>query len=95
MSSSKNPNEKPEKQVIISVNTKPFTVDKEKYSYEEIVQLAYPAPDYATHTYKVTYFWDPNGKDGGHVIEGALSKGGQPVNVKDEMSFTVVRAVKS
>lgn len=93
-----NSNNKPENpghKVTIFVNTKPFPVEKDKYSYEEIVELAYPSPNYETHTYKVTYFWDPNGKEGGHTIEGSLTKGGKPVNVKDGMSFTVVQAVKS
>lgn len=87
--------EKPAKQVTIYVNTKAIAVEKDKYSYEEIVALAYPSPNYDTHTYKVTYFWDPNGKEGGNSIEGSLTKGGKPVNVKDGMSFTVVQAVKS
>lgn len=87
--------EKTGKQVTIYVNTKAFPVEKEKYSYEEIVELAYPSPNYDTHTFKVTYFWDPNGKDGGNTIEGSLTKGGKQVNVKDDMSFTVVQAVKS
>lgn len=93
--SADNKPEKPGKTVTIFVNTKPFVVEKDKFSYEEIVEMAYPSPNYETHTYKVTYFWDPNGKEDGPSIEGSLTKGGKPVNVKDGMSFTVVRAVKS
>lgn len=85
--------EKPAKLVTFSVNTKEVTITKDKYSYEEIVALAFPNPDYANYTYKVTYFRDPD-KKGGQLIEGTLTKG-ESINIKDGMSFTVANPVRS
>jgi hypothetical protein len=87
-----NKGQKPEKLVTITVNTKDVTVTKDKYSYEEIVELAFPNPDYAAYTYKVTYFRHPDKDNPG--MEGSLTKG-ESINVKDGMSFTVGNPVRS
>ena len=87
-----NKGQKPEKLVTFTVNTKDVTATKEKYSYEDIVAIAFPNPDYANYTYKVTYFRHPDKGNGG--MEGSLTKG-ESINVKDGMSFTVGNPVRS
>lgn len=74
--------------VKIFVNTIEQFVPKGKISYEAVVSIAYPNPDYDGNTYKVTYFR----KNDNH--EGVLAKGGS-VEVVDEMSFTVLRTIRS
>ena len=76
------------KTVTIFVNGHEETVAKEKLTYEEVVALAYPNPDFQNNTYKATYFR----KNDKH--EGVLTKG-ESVEVKDGMTFTVIRAVRS
>ena len=44
------------KPVKIFVNGREETVTKGKLTYEEVVALAYPNPDFENNTYKVTYF---------------------------------------
>lgn len=78
-----------EKFVTISVNTDPYPVEKDKISYDEVVNIAYPNPDFENYTYKVTYFI----KDSHH--EGKLEKGGHSVEVVDGMSFTVTNPKRS
>jgi hypothetical protein len=84
------PQEAPDHTKIIKifVNGREETVTKEKLSYEEVVALAYPSPDFGGNTYKVTYFR----KEDKH--EGVLTKG-ESITAKDGMSFTVIRAVRS
>jgi hypothetical protein len=77
------------KTVTIIVNGREETITKGKVTYEEIVALAYPNPDFEKNTYKVTYFR----RNDGH--EGTLTKGGKPVEVIEGMVFTVVPAVRS
>ncbi len=81
------------KPVTITVNGRPVTVTKDRYTYEEIVAFAYPSPDFEANTYKVTYFKEADTK-GEPPHERTLTKG-ESVNVKDGMVFTVVRAIKS
>lgn len=76
------------KTVTIHVNGRDVVVEKEKYTYEEIVTFAFPVPDFDNNTYKVTYFR----KNENH--EGSLTKG-ESINVKEGMSFTVIRAIRS
>lgn len=78
-----------EKSVTIYVNGRELTVEKGKISYEEVVNIAFPNPDYENYIYKVTYFI----KKDNH--EGALEKGGHPVEVVDGMSFTVASPKRS
>ncbi len=77
------------KTVTIFVNGRGEPVAKDKITYEEVVALAYPNPDYQNNTYKVTYFR----KNDNH--EGTLTKGGNPVEVTDGMVFTVISAIRS
>jgi hypothetical protein len=77
------------KTVKIIVNGREETVAKDKITYDEVVPLAYPNPDFQNNTYKVTYFR----KNDNH--EGTLTKGGKPVEITDGMVFTVVPAIRS
>jgi len=77
------------KTVKIFVNGREESVTKGKLTYEEVVALAYPNPDFEGNTYKVTYFR----KNEKH--EGTLTKGDKPIEITDGMVFTVVRAVRS
>ena len=79
------------KTVTIFVNGRENTVPKGKISYDEVVALAYPNPDFDNNTYKVTYFREEHGQK---PHEGTLTKG-ESVEVKDGMVFTVIRAVRS
>jgi hypothetical protein len=76
------------KTVNIFVNGREETVTKGKVTYDEVVALAYPNPDFPNNTYKVTYFT----KNEKH--EGTLTKG-ESVEVTEGMVFTVIRAVRS
>jgi hypothetical protein len=78
-----------DKTVKIVVNGRDETVTKGKITYEEVVSLAYPNPDFANNTYKVTYFRKDDRS------EGVLTKGGKPVEVTEGMVFTVVPAIRS
>lgn len=78
-----------EKTVSITVNGHPRTVEKGKISYEEIVNIAFPNPDYENYIYKVTYFI----KNSNH--EGKLEKGGHPVEAVEGMAFTVIAPKRS
>lgn len=75
--------------VTIHVNTDPYPFEKGKISYEEVVNIAFPTPDYENYIYKVTYFI----KNSNH--EGTLEKGAHPIEVVDEMSFTVANPKRS
>ena len=77
-----------EKNIKIFINGREQTVTKGKMTYDEIVALVYPTPDFDNNTYKVTYFR----KDNKH--EGSLTKG-QEVELIDGISFTIVRAIRS
>jgi hypothetical protein len=90
-----NPQESPghSKPVTITVNGRSVTVTKDRYTYEEIVAIAFPSPDFANNTYKVTYFKETE-KKGEPPHERTLTPG-ESVNVKDGMVFTVVRSIKS
>lgn len=77
------------KEVTIYVNTDPHPFNKGKINYEEVVNIAFPNPDYENYTYKVTYFI----KNSNH--EGTLEKGGHPVEVVDGISFTVANPKRS
>jgi hypothetical protein len=81
-----------DKTVNIFVNGRELPVQKEKLTYDAVVALAYPNPDYNANTYKVTYFRSAKQEEKGH--EGTLTKG-QSVEPKDGMVFTVVPAVRS
>jgi hypothetical protein len=81
------------KTVTIAVNGREETVTKERLTYEEIVAMAYPNPDFQGNTYKVTYFRNPE-KPGQKPHEGTLTKG-ESIEPKDGMVFTVIRAVRS
>lgn len=76
------------KPVQIFVNGRPETVMKGKIDYDEVVALAYPNPDFANNTYKVTYFRKNDKK------EGSLTKG-ESVEVTDGMTFTVIHSFRS
>ena len=77
------------KEVTIKVNTKSYPFFKGKIDYEDVVNIAFPNPDYENYIYKVTYFV----KDSNH--EGTLEKGGHPKEVVDGMVFTVANPRKS
>lgn len=81
------------KTVTIVVNGREETVPKERLTYEKIVAMAYPNPDFQGNTYKVTYFRNPE-KPGQKPHEGTLTKG-ESIEPKDLMVFTVIRAVRS
>lgn len=73
------------KTVTIIVEGTPHEWPKGEISYEEVVTLE--VPDYAQHpeiTYSVKYT-----RGHGNKPEGTLSKGGDPVKVKDGMTFSV------
>ena len=77
-------------QVIITVNTKPFEVDKEEISFEEIVGLAFGAvPAGVNVAFTVTYRRGQGNKPSGSLVEGAT------VKVKDGMIFNVSKTDKS
>lgn len=80
------------KTVTITVNGRDYQVAKEKLTYEAVVALPFPNPDFDGNTYKVTYFRSAKQEDKGH--EGSLTKG-QWIEPKDGMVFTVVRSVRS
>jgi hypothetical protein len=73
------------KAVTIIVEGQPHEWEKTEITYEQVVTLAHP--DYPQHpdiTYAVKYT-----RGQGNKPEGVLSKGGDPVKVKNEMVFSV------
>jgi len=71
------------KTVTIYVNTRPYTVDKDEISFEEVTKLAYPTTTPGANIgYTVTYQRAHGNKDGDLVA-------GQSVKVKDGMIFDV------
>jgi len=81
------------KPVTITINTKEYTLPKDRVTYEEVVAFPYPSADYNTNTYKVTYFCEKKNKDQPSE-EGTLTKG-QSMQLKDGLVFTVLQAVRS
>jgi hypothetical protein len=75
-------------EIKIFVNTREFIEKQHKLSYEAVVALAFPNPDFETHTYKATYFRQHD------KHEGTLAKS-ESVRLTNEMVFTVIRAIKS
>jgi hypothetical protein len=76
--------DKVKKKVTIIVNARPYEVEKDDITYEEVVTFAFPDfPNHPEKNYSVKY------KRGhGNKPEGILSPGGT-VKVKDEMIFDV------
>jgi hypothetical protein len=71
------------KTVTIYVNTRPYTVEKDEISFEEVTKLAYPTtPPGGNIGYTVMYQRAQGNKDGTLVA-------GQTVKVKDGMIFDV------
>jgi hypothetical protein len=78
------------RQVIISVNTKPFEVVKEEISFEEVVALAFGSmPAGGSVAFTMTYRRGQGSKPSGSLVEGAT------VKVKDGMIFNVTKTDKS
>jgi hypothetical protein len=78
------------KKVTIIVNARPFTVEKEKMSFDDIVLLAFPnRSNDPNFEYTVTYSKGPDAKK-----EGTLTAG-HSVEVKDGMIFYVTETNKS
>lgn len=75
-------------EIKIFVNGREVLEKKHKLTYDEVVALAYPNPNFEENIYKVTYFRH----DSQH--EGVLNKG-QSVELTHDMSFTVIRAIRS
>lgn len=74
--------------ITIIVNGRKKEVFEKKQSYEDIVALAYPSPDFAKFLYTVTYMKGEGGKENDLIA-------GEHVNVKDGMIFNVRRSDKS
>ena len=76
--------DKAKKKVTIMVNARPFEVEKDDITYDEVVTFAFPDfPHHPEKSYSVKY------KRGhGNKPEGILSPGGT-VKVKDQMIFDV------
>jgi hypothetical protein len=73
--------------LIINGREKPY--EGKKAGYTDIVQLAYPSPDFTKYDYDVTYF------RGQSEQEGDLLDTDPPVPVRDKMVFNVRRSDKS
>lgn len=76
------------KAYTIQVNGRQRVVDEKKQSYRDIVQLAYPDPNFETYMYTVTFLKGEGNREGDLVD-------GESVNVKDGMIFNVRRSDKS
>jgi len=79
-----------QKDITIVVNGTQKTVQKDEYTFDEIVKLAYENPPYGENTlFSVTYR-----KGHGNKPEGILAPG-ESVKVKDGMIFDVTATDKS
>ena len=76
------------KDVTITVNGREKIVEKRKYSFDEIVRLAFPSPN-PNFEYAVTY------SRGEHPQKEGTLVSGQSVNVKEGMKFDVTETNKS
>ncbi|MGJ8637801.1 MAG: multiubiquitin domain-containing protein [Opitutaceae bacterium] len=76
-------------QINIIVNARPKVATKRRLSYREIVELAFPNPNFATQVYTVTYCKGPRNKP-----EGSLSDG-DTVKIVEGMEFNVTQTNKS
>jgi Multiubiquitin len=77
------------KQITIIVNGRQKTVAEKEMTFDEIVTIAYGAPDHENNIYTVTYFRNEKEKHEGSLVRG------QSIHVKDGMIFTVVRTTRS
>lgn len=82
-------NEKESHSLILIVNgrEKPFT--SKVISYSQVVEIAYPEPNFLTYDYDVTFF---RGKS---AQEGDLLDTDPPVHTHNKMVFNVRRSDKS
>jgi hypothetical protein len=78
------------KEITIIVNGRPKQVEKEDFSFDDIVKLAFDNPPYGENTLFTTTYR----KGHGNKPEGILSEG-QTVKVKDGMIFDVTATDKS
>lgn len=76
------------KTVIIKVNGRSRTVEKRRYSYREIAEIAYPNPNFENFNYTTTYLHGVDGAEG-DLVEG------ESIKVKNGMVFNVRRSDKS
>lgn len=76
-------------QINIFVNTRPKVATKRHLSYREIVELAFPNPNFANQVFTVTYCKGPRRKP-----EGSLSDG-DTVKIVEGMEFNVTQTNKS
>lgn len=76
-------------QINIIVNTRPKVATKRRLSYREIVEFAFPNPNYANQVFTVTYCKGPKKKP-----EGSLSDG-DTVKIVEGMEFNVTQTTKS
>jgi Multiubiquitin len=78
------------KTVTIVVNGEQKVVDKDRVTFDEVVDLAFnPRPVGQQIVYEITYWRGPGKKPEGHLVEG------ESVNVKDGMVFNVTYTDKS
>ncbi len=78
------------KTVNIIINGRPRTVEKERLSFDEIVQLAYPGdPRAETTVFTVGYSKGEENKPNGTLVAG------DSVKVKEGMVFNVSRTDRS
>jgi hypothetical protein len=73
--------------LIINGREKPF--EGKTATYQDIVELAYPSPDFTKFDYDVTYFRGQSDQ------EGDLLDTDPPVHVHNKMVFNVRRSDKS
>jgi hypothetical protein len=74
-----------DKQVTVFVNGTPKPVTKSELSFEQVVELGFPNPfSNPNIIYTVAYR-----RGHGDKPAGTMSKGGEPVKVKDGMIFDV------
>ncbi len=83
-------NDKPDKEVMIFVNTEEHEVDKGDISYEELVHIAFPDSDNdPDKMFTISYRRGPSAND-----QGSLAPG-QSVKVKNKMIFDVTPTTRS
>ena len=74
----------------IIINARPYTIENDEISFDEVVDLAYPDGGRgALISYTVLYY-----EGGGRDQEGGLSEG-EKVKVKDGTVFNVTRTDRS